>query len=121
MRDVTTAFFGAFVGSAFSLIAMLVYIAAVRRVGRRVFKSWLLALWFPVHLLFAITLMAPMFFPFYALGIAGASFPLPNALKAVAIVFGSVGLVPPLIYFFRQWYNLQRAGYLPPPKGLTNR
>ena len=121
MRDVVAAFFGALVGSAFSSTAALLYIAAVRRVGRKVFGSWRLFLWLPVHFLFAFTLTAPMFFPFFALGLVRASFPLTNTLYVIVMIFGILGLVPPFAYFFVQWNRLQRAGYLPPLKGLTNR
>jgi hypothetical protein len=70
-------------------------------------------LWFPVHVLFAVTLVAPMFPPFFVLGIVGASFPLPDTLTAVAIISGILGLVALVTYFFRQWHHLQRLGYLP--------
>jgi len=118
---VIAAFVGALIGSAFSSIAALAYIAAVRRVGHKVFGSWLIFLWLPVHCIFALILAVPsIFFPFFALRLVEASFPLTNALYAIVMVFGILGLVPPFTYFFRQWQHLQRAGYLPSPKGLTN-
>ena len=122
MRDVIAALLGALVGSAFSSVAALLYIAAVRRVGQKVFGSWLIFLWFPVHCVFALILAFPSgFFPFLALGLVGTSFPLTNALYAIIIGFVILGLIPPFTYFFLQWRHLQRAGYLPDPKGLTNR
>jgi hypothetical protein len=121
MRDVIAAFCGALMGSAFSLISALAYVAAVRRVGRKVFRSWLLFLWLPVHFIFAFTLSAPMFFPFFAIRFVGASFPLTNALYALAISFGILGAVPPFTYFFRQWRHLEHAGYFLHQTGLTKR
>jgi hypothetical protein len=121
MSDVIAAFFGALIGSGFSSLAVLLYLAAVRRVARKVFQSWLIFLWLPVHILFAFTLPAPMLFPFFALRLAGASFPLSNALYAVSFSFGILGLIVPLVYFFTQWHRLKTAGVLPRLGGLTKR
>jgi hypothetical protein len=100
MREVIAAFLGALVGSVFSSIAALAYIAAVRRVGHKVFGSCLIFLWLPVHCIFALILAVPsMFFPFFALRLLGASFPLSNTLYAIVIVFGIFGLIPPFTYF----------------------
>jgi hypothetical protein len=118
MHDVIAAF----IGSTFSYIAAFAYIVAVRRVGYKVFGSWLIFLWFPVHCIFALILALPsMFFVFFALRLVGASFPLSNTVYAMAMAFGILGLIPPFTYFFRQWHYLRRAGYLPPPRSLTNR
>jgi len=121
MRDAIAAFLGALGGSAFSFFTVMIYIALVSRVARKVFQSSLIFLWFPVHILFALTFSAPMFCPFFALKFVGASFPLTNALYALAFSFGLLGLLAPLAYFLCQWRRLQTAGVLPPPKGLTKR
>jgi len=122
MRDIIAVFFGAVVGSASSFIVALAYIAVVRRVGHKVFGSWLIFLWFPVHCIFALILTLPsMFFLVLALRLVGAPFPLSNTVSAIVMVFCVLALIPPFTYFFRQWYHLQRAGYLPPPRGLTKR
>jgi hypothetical protein len=121
VRDLIAIFLGALVGGGFSFGAAFLYIGVVRRVGRKVFQSWLILLWFPVHVFFAVTLVAGFFFPFYALRLVGASFPLSNALNALAFFFGLAAAVPSLTYFFRQWHRLQLAGYVPPIKGLTSR
>jgi hypothetical protein len=122
MRDAIALFFGAVVGSASSFTVALAYIAVVRRVGHKVFGSWLVFLWFPVHCIFALILTLPsMFFLVLALRLVGASFPLSNTVSAMVIVFCILSLILPFTYFFRQWYHLKRAGYLPPLRGLTNR
>ncbi|PYL09235.1 MAG: hypothetical protein DME33_04795 [Verrucomicrobia bacterium] len=111
MGHVTAVFLGALIGSAFSFTAAYLYIAGIRRIGPKVFQTWRILLLLPVHFVFAFTLSAPMFFPFFALGVIGASFPLTNAAYALAISFGILGAVPPFTYFFRQWHRLRGAGY----------
>ncbi|HEX3420662.1 MAG TPA: hypothetical protein VHT01_05505 [Candidatus Udaeobacter sp.] len=118
---VIVALIGALVGSGFSSLAALLYLAAVRRVARKVFQSWLIFLWFPVQILFAFTLPAPMLFPFFALRVADASFPPSNTLYAVTFRFGILGLIVPVVYFFSQWHRLKISGILPRLTGLTNR
>jgi len=118
---VIAAFVGALIGSGFSSLAVLLYLAAVRRVARKVFQSWLIFLWLPVHILFALTLPAPMLFPFIALRLAAASFPLSNALYTVTFSFGILGLIVPTVYFFTQWHRLKTSGVLPRLRGLITR
>jgi hypothetical protein len=113
VRDFIAVSLGALVGGAFSFAVAHLYIGVIRRIGRRVLKSWLIFLWLPVHIVFAFAMVSGVFFPFYALGLVGASFPLPNTLKALAIVFGVVGATPALVYYFREWHHLRKAGPIP--------
>ena len=114
MRGFIAVSLGAFIGGGFSFAVAYLYIALVRRIGRRVLRSWLIFLWFPVHMVFAFIMVFGVFFPFYALGLVGAVFPLTDALKALAIGFGVVAAAPALVYYFREWHHLRKAGHSPP-------
>jgi hypothetical protein len=116
MREFAVVLFGALIGGAFSLATAFLYIRVVRRVARRVFRSWFGLLWLPIHVVFACTLVAAFIFPYYMLGVIGTAFPLPDALYALTLTLSLAAALPALIYFFRQWNNLQKHGYIPRPK-----
>jgi hypothetical protein len=66
-----------------------------------------------MHIAFAFAMVLGVFFPFYALGLVGAAFPLTDALKALAIVLGVVAAAPALVYYFREWHHLRKTGHGP--------
>ncbi len=113
MRDFIAISLGALVGGGFSFGVVYFYVAVIRRIGHRVLKSWLIFLWLPVHIVFAVAMVLGVFFPFYALGLVGASLPLADTLKAVAIIFGAAGATPALVYYFREWHHLRKTGPIP--------
>jgi hypothetical protein len=73
-----------------------------------------------VHVLFAVTLVAPMFSPFFVLGIVGASFSLPDTLTAVAIILG-IRLSCSGDLLLSSVAPSSTPGLSAPAKGLTNR
>ena len=111
MRNLFAVVVGASAGSLFSSICVFLYIGGIRRGGPKLFRTWRILLLFPVHLIFAFSLAAPMFFTLYSLHCVDAPFPLDDALFALALIFGIVGFVPPLTYFFRQWSRLRAEKY----------
>jgi hypothetical protein len=113
VRDLIAVPLGALVGGGFSFAVAYLYIAIVRRVGRRVLRSWFIFLWFPVHIVFAFAMVFGVFLPFYALSFVGAVFPISDTLKALAIVFGVVAVAPALVYYFREWHHLRKARHSP--------
>ena len=112
MRDFIAVCLGTLADGCFSFAVAWLYIAVVRHIGRRLLKSWLIFLWFPVHIVFAIAIVLGVFFPFYALMLVRASFPMGNFLNVLAIVFGVGGATPALVYFFHAWQHLRKA--IPP-------
>ncbi len=112
MREFTAVVVGALAGSAFAFAAVFLYIATIRRIGPKLFQTWRRVLLLPVHLLVAFTQAAPILFPLKWLQRLGASYAADDALFALLLVFGIVGLIPPSIYFYTQWSQLEAAGYL---------
>ncbi len=111
MRDLTAVVIGALAGSLFSFAAAFLYIAAIRRIGPKVFQTWRFDLLVPVHIVFAFSQLAPLFVPVGWLQRIGAPFPADHTLFAITLVSGILGLIPPSWYFYRKWSQLQAAGY----------
>ncbi len=102
---------GTLAGSLFSLGTAFLYVASIRSIGPSFFRTWRLLLWFPVHVVFAVSQAAPMLIPIQWLRWAGTAFPLDTALFALTLVFGILGFIPPITYFFRKWRQLRELGY----------
>ncbi len=111
MREFTVVVIGALFGSMFAFAVAYLYVAGIRRLGPQVFRTWRVLLLFPVHCLFALSQAAPMLVPVSWLQRMSAPYLADNALFAITLVFGIVGFIPPMTYFFRQWSQLRAAGY----------